>query len=172
MSKRWDVRGAVVLGLLGILVGSVPTRAQSGFCLTGCAPDRDYILNHKVQEKNHGFNSDRYWLWIKPQEAAVSALQITTDNNFDGQFNTRAIEVNSRTANKSYPVGSVTWEEDIRTLTITLDKPLPAQEEIEIVLSQVLNPYTEGLYKLNARVLGTEPNPLFRYAGTWTLSIE
>ncbi len=147
-------------------------QAQSGFCLIGCAKDADLILNYRIEDKQHNFTSDRYFLWIKPQKVATKEIQVVTDPGFDGLFSLKAIEVNSRTANKSYKVEDVVWDSELYTMTIVLDKPLPAQEEIEVVASQVTNPRSEGIYKLNARVLGTEPNPIYRYVGTWSISIE
>ncbi len=42
---------------------------------------------------------------------------------------------------------------------------------MELVLSDVRNPRNMGYYRVQARVLGTEPNPIFRYIGLWILDI-
>ncbi|UFP92728.1 DUF2808 domain-containing protein [Gloeobacter morelensis] len=166
-SLRWLMAASLVLA-----AGVSPVQAQSGFCLVGCARDADLILNYKVEDRSHDYTSDRYFLWIKPQKIAVREVQVIAGPDFDGQFNTKFVEVASRTSGKSYTVEDVNWDQDLRALTVVLASPIPASEEIQLVLSQVVNPSSEGIYKLNARVLGTEPNPIYRYVGTWAITIE
>lgn len=166
--------GVLAVGLamaIGCL-GTPAALAQSGFCLIGCAKDSDYILNFKVQEKIHDFTTDRYWLWIGQQKTAVVEIQVIPDDSFDGEFDTGSLEVNGRTSGTSYKIEGTTWDKEQRALTVVLAKPIPAADEIEIIINRVHNPSAEGIYKLNARVLGTEPNPVYRYVGTWALTIE
>ncbi|AGY57359.1 DUF2808 domain-containing protein [Gloeobacter kilaueensis] len=170
MLKRW-LGGIAVVGLLLVGSGHSAT-AQSGFCLFGCAKEPEYILNYKIENREHDYTSDRYYLWMRPENVAVKQIQILTDPAFDGRFDLKAIDVASRTSGATYAVESTEWDNDQRTVTIVLAKPIPAQEEIQLVFSQVLNPSTDGIYKLVARVLGTEANPIYRYVGTWSISIE
>jgi hypothetical protein len=171
MRKFW-----AALAVTSIIIGggcTVPASyAQSGLCLLGCAKDADYILDFRLQEKLHGFSTDRYYLYVRPQKVAVKQIQVQPDETFDGSFNINSVEVNGRTSQKAFKIASTTWDKEDHNLTITLDKPIPADDEIEIVINQVNNPSAEGIYKLGARILGTEPNPIFRYVGTWSISID
>jgi len=159
---------AAALGLTAL----PPARAQSGYCLIGCARDRDYILNYRIQERIHDHNADRWHLYIPEQKTAVRQVQILPEEAFNGAFNTGAVEISLRRSGKTIKLEGTTWDGDERSLTIALAEPVPAGEEIEVVLSQVQNPTFEGLFKFNGRVLGTEPNPIFRYVGTWTITFE
>lgn len=171
MGKLWMTLavGCLIVGASNLVPASY---AQSGLCLIGCAKDKDYILDFRLQEKTHGFSTDRYYLYIRPQKVAVKQIQIQPDDTFDGSFNTNSVEVNGRTSQKAFKVSSTSWDPEDRNLTITLEKPIPADDEIAVVINQVSNPSIEGIYKLGARILGTEPNPIFRYVGTWSISID
>jgi hypothetical protein len=48
---------------------------------------------------------------------------------------------------------------------------IPAGEQVEIVLSNVRNPPSGGMYYFNARVESPGDVPLMRYIGTWVVGI-
>jgi hypothetical protein len=126
---------------------------------------------------------DRYRLRIpaKRMKLAIAQLAISYPDYYDGEFDTKAIEValTSRSGGlrgnkvlKKIPIESVNWDKENRLLQISLKEPAPAGSNVEIILSNVKNPDFGGMYYFNCQIQTPGDVPLLRYLGTWILSVS
>jgi hypothetical protein len=66
----------------------------------------------------------------------------------------------------------VIWDKENRFIEIYPTEPIPAGNNVEVVLSNVQNPSPGGMYHFNVRIRTPGDVPLLRYLGTWLLSIN
>ncbi len=164
-----------VLALASCLVAVVPgiVRADSlpGFTLfSGIEPANQ--LAYRLDSGNRNA-TDRYRLKIpgsKINRLGAAQIQITYPDYFKGKFDEKAIEV--IVGDKLIPVQTVKWDKERQTIEINLAQQLKTKGEIEVVLNNVQNPDSSGMYYFSCQVKSSVDFPLARYIGTWILSID
>ncbi|MFS8913434.1 DUF2808 domain-containing protein [Synechococcus sp. H60.2] len=173
VKRSWGLRLARLgtrLILAGLLVGALSplAKAQSGFVITGS--EGVPVLSYRLDFRGIRGRLDRYRLKIPPQDVAVAEVQISADRNFDAVIDPQNVRL--EVEGKPVELAEVYWDEEFRSLEVVARQPIAAGQEIRLVLSNVRNPSAAGIYRVEARVRGTEPNPLFRKVGNWLITID
>jgi Protein of unknown function (DUF2808) len=116
--------------------------------------------------------SDRYRLRLSGNKMPLGATEINIvyPDYYYGRFDDKQIEVN--VDGKSIPIAKANWNKEKRTVNITLSKRLQTKQEVEIILNNVQNPDSGGIFYFDCQVKSSSEFPLARYAGTWILSIN
>lgn len=141
--------------------------AQGGIVITG-GGDAE-VLGYKLDFNGKRRILDRYRLKFPPQDVAVSEVAISFEEKFDGKVNPDQVRL--EVEGKSVPLREVSWDPEFKSLEVATEEPIDAGQEMKLVLSRVRNPRSNGLYRIYARVLGTEANPLYRFVGLWIVTI-
>lgn len=115
---------------------------------------------------------DRYHLRIPSRKVtfAISKLAISYPQTYRGEFDPEQVQV--RVKNESVPLSDVVWDKENRVIEIYPQDPIPANNRVEVVLSNVRNPIQVGTHYFNAMALSPGDLPIMRYLGTWILSID
>ena len=156
-----------------VAVAPAIVRADSlpGFTLfSGIEPANQ--LAYRLDSGNRN-TTDRYRLKIpgsKINRLGAAQIQINYPDYFKGKFDDKAVEV--LVGDKSVPVQAVKWDRERQTIQIDLAQQLKTKGEIEVVLNNVQNPDTSGMYYFSCQVKSSAEFPLARYVGTWILSID
>ncbi|MBC8120998.1 MAG: DUF2808 domain-containing protein [Gemmatimonadaceae bacterium] len=163
--------------LLILILASVPipAQAQSGYVLFGGEKDPDNTLRYTLRNNRAKARSNQLDLEIKPHNVAISEVQLSYPYFFDNSFDLNSIQVINERTGETLPVEKMETEEvdaKERTLTIVMQTPIQADVPLRIRMQNFTNPRNSGLFKMQARYLGTEPNPLYRYAGSWYISFN
>lgn len=162
------------LAVTGCLLGGYPliSLAQTlpGLTIFG-GPERANSLSYRLDYGKPGI-WDRYRLRIpaKKLSIAIAQLSITYPNYYKGLLDPKQVQVIVK--NKKVPLQDVIWDQENHLLEIYPAEPIPAGNNVEVVLSNVKNPSPGGMYHFNARVRSPGEVPLVRYIGTWVLSIH
>ncbi len=164
----WLGARLALAGLVGSLLLLPSARAQSGFVITGS--EGVPVLSYRLDFRGIRGQLDRYRLKIPPQNVAVAEVQIKADSNFDAVIDPKNVRLEAE--GKPVELAEVYWNEEFRSLEVVARQPIAAGQEIRLVLSNVRNPSAAGIYRVEARVRGTEPNPLFRKVGNWLITID
>jgi hypothetical protein len=174
------------LFVASLLLTGVPmvTLAQSnpGFTFNwgGDGPSSKQQLGYVLDYGTPGHMSDRYRLKIKAQKVAIDGITITYPEYYDGEFNEKRITLQEASKSKflgfgktiKIPTSSVKLDKDNRFIEIVPENPIPAGKAFEVVLSDVRNPQSGGMYYFNASISSPgDTVPLRRYLGTWILSL-
>jgi hypothetical protein len=171
--------------VVGCLLAGVPTAtlAQTNPGLTftwgGDGPTGKQQLGYVLEYGTPGHMQDRYRLKIKAQKTAIDGITISYPDYFDGEFNEKQIALQEAPKNKFLGFGkvpkialaSVKLDKDNRTIDIVPEAPIPAGKAFEVVLSDVQNPRSGGMYYFNCRISVPGDLPIKRYLGTWVLSL-
>jgi Protein of unknown function (DUF2808) len=175
-------------GCLCAVAAPIAVHAQTnpGFTFNwGSGPSGKQQLSYVLDYGTPGFNGDRYRLKLGPQKVAISSITITYPDYYDGTFDPKAIEVRvgaegskgggflnfKRDLGKPVTLSEASLDPDNRIITLTPSEVIPAGTPVQIVLSNVRNPATGGMYYFNARINSPGDIPLSRYIGTWVLGI-
>jgi Protein of unknown function (DUF2808) len=164
-----------ILAVASCLVTVVPAtvRADSlpGFTLfSGVDPANQ--LSFRLDSGNRNA-TDRYRLRIpgsKINRLGAAQIQISYPDYYKGKFDEKGVEV--FVGEKSIPVEAVQWDKENRVINIDLAQRLKTKNEIEVVLNNVQNPDSGGMYYFNGSVKSSKEFPLARNVGTWILSID
>jgi hypothetical protein len=189
MSSQKKVKSSLLFALFAggcLLTAGIPavSRAQTnpGFTFTwGEGPSGKQQLRYVLDYGTPGLNGDRYRLKLGPQKVAISRINITYPDYYNGTFDPKGIEVRlgegkrssflRRDLGKPVALANATLDEDNRVIDITPTEPIPAGQTVQIWLSNVRNPPTGGMYYFNARIASPGDVPLMRYIGTWVVGI-
>ncbi|MDG2991651.1 DUF2808 domain-containing protein [Candidatus Synechococcus calcipolaris G9] len=173
----------------GCLVASgMPLVAQAqsnpGFTFNwGDGPSGSQQLRYHLDYGTPGFLGDRYWLRLGNQKVAINRINISYPDYFDGTFNAQSIELRTggsksnsffqfrRDPGKLIELAEVTLDRDNRTIDIVPAEVIPAGTEVQVIMSNVRNPRSSGMFYFNARIGSPGDVPLMRYIGTWIISI-
>ncbi len=162
-----------VLLVTGSLLGGLPAisfaQNNPGFTINwGGDLPRKQQLSYRL---DYGTPNqwDRYHLRLKPQKIAISQLSISYPDYYKGKFDPKAISFFAN--RKKVALSEVNLDKENRLIELTPQEVIPAETPVEVVLSNVKNPRTGGMYFFNARVSSPGDVPVPRYVGTWALSI-
>lgn len=164
------------LAIASCLMGIVPaaTQAQSGlpgFTLFG-GPRGEENLNYRLDFGGKVNGWDRYRLRIpaKKMKLAVAQFAISYPDYYKGTFDEKSVEV--QVQGKAVPLKEVKWNKDNNLIEIFPTDPIPANSKVEIWLENVKNPSSGGMFYFNLQVQSPGDLPLYRYLGTWVISIS
>jgi hypothetical protein len=159
-----------------LFLGVAPiVQAQSGLTIFSGVDDRDDILDYHLDFGGTPGAIERYRLRIpaKKLESAVAQLQINYPDYYEGEFDTDDIEVlYGEDYDESAEISEIIWDQENYLIQIYLQEPIPADNKIEIKMSNVRNPRFGGTFYFHAQVLGPGDVPLPSYVGTWILGIN
>lgn len=186
-AKKFSLKSvAPILLCSGALVGLAPhiAEAQSnpGFSFIwgggDSRPNRQ--LSYNLENGTPGHLNDRWHFNLSDKERAISSIQITFPDYFDGRFRENKIELREAPKNrifnlrkgKTIAVSSVTYNKDSNRIDIVPAEPIPAGKKVQAVFKNVKNPRSGGMYFVNCAVSSPgDEVPLPRVIGTWVLSI-
>ncbi|HEY9619188.1 MAG TPA: DUF2808 domain-containing protein [Crinalium sp.] len=133
--------------------------------------ERQYQLGYRLDYDGVPGRTDRYHLRIPADKMKLAAAQfaITYPSSYEGTFDADQIEV--RVNGDSVPLDEVNWDRDNRVVEIYPRTPVPADNRVELVFSNVRNPARVGTHYFNALIRSPGDVPLLRYIGTWIVSI-
>jgi Protein of unknown function (DUF2808) len=162
---------ALTAGVLAVAPQIVKADGLPGFTLfSGVDPgDR---LSYNLSSDNRR-DISRYNLKIpgnKIHRLGVTQFQITYPNYYKGEFDEKAVEV--FVGEKAIPVKAVKWERDRQSLQIDVAERIKTEQEIGIVLKNVKNPDSPGMFYFNCQAKSSAEFPIARYVGTWILDIN
>jgi len=185
-ANKFSLKKALpALFFAGVLVGTVPTITEAqtnpGFSFVWGGQDSQpkKQLSYVLQYGTPGHLSDRWRLSLGKQDVAMSVIRISTPEYFNGEFNENRIELRespkSRIFNlkkgKTIPISSVTVDNDNGLVEIIPETPIPAGKRAEVVISNVRNPRSGGMFYINCSIISPGEVPLPRQVGTWIVSI-
>ncbi len=162
------------LALIGCLALGLPTTSLAqpnpgfSFNWNGDLP-RSRQLSYRLDSGNPN-RWDRYYLKIRPQKLAISQVSISYPDYYRGKFDSEAMDL--RVDGKNVAVTKVNWDKTNRLIELMPAEAIPAETPVEVVLSNVKNPTSGGMYFFNARISSPGGVPLPRYIGTWLISIS
>ncbi|MBW4594730.1 MAG: DUF2808 domain-containing protein [Brasilonema angustatum HA4187-MV1] len=115
---------------------------------------------------------DRYRLKIssKKMKTAVARFVISYPNYYQGTFDSKEIEVKAK--GKKIALSDVKWDKENHVLEIFPQEAVPAGTDVELILSNVKNPSSGGMFYFNCSIQSPGDVPLSRYIGTWIISIS
>ena len=136
---------------------------------------RENILNYHLDfggRANRWGERYRLRLPAKKMTQGVSKVIISYPDYYDGTFDPNKIQVNyGRKYKTPAKISEVFWDQENHYLEITLEEATPAEEKVEIKLSNVKNP-DGGTYYFNCRVFAPGQSLLPYAGGTWIVSID
>lgn len=158
---------ASLVPIVGPLILPLAAQPNAGVILFGKIRDNalDYTLDYGKANI-----TDRYYLTLKPQKLQINEIIITVPETFQGEFDDQNILV--RVAGKETKPAKAKWNSKERTIDIEVKEPIPINQEVVLVLSNVRNPYFGGLYQFDARVRSITDLPILRYVGSWVIGID
>lgn len=163
------------LAITGCLLAGLPalTLAQGlpGFTLFSGVKGENQ-LSYRLDFGGQTNGWDRYRLRIpqKKMNIAVAHFVINYPDYYKGSFDTKKVEVNVK--GKTVPLSEVKWDKENHVLEIFPQDPIPAGNKVEVILSNVKNPSSSGVFYFNCSVQSPGDVPLSRYLGTWIISIN
>lgn len=172
----------------GLLSAGIPTLTQAqsnpGFTWRWDGNARDIKnLSYFLTNGTPGFMGDTYRLEFGVQNVAISELRISYPDYFDGSFDPKAIEVRvggiksnkffnlRRDIGEPVALREVNLDADNYLIQIVPAEVIPAGQPVRVILSNVRNPPTGGMYNFKGWIMAPGDVPLSRGVGVWTISI-
>jgi hypothetical protein len=176
-SAQRTVQSAGLLGLAiaGCLITTLPLTAMAqglpGLTIFSGVERKDE-LNYRLDFGGRSSGWDRYRLRIPAtkMKLAVAQFAISYPDYYTGEFNPKEVEI--RVKGKAVKLAEVKWNKENSLIEIIPEEPVPAGMNVEIVLSDVKNPSSGGMFYFNCQILSPGDVPLLRYLGTWVLQIS
>jgi hypothetical protein len=161
--------------LTSCAIAIVPTVVQAdtlpGFTLfSGVDPANQLSYRLDTGSKN---TTDRYRLKIpgsKINRLGAAQIQIVYPDYYRGKFDEKAVEV--FVGDKAIPIEAVKWDREHQMIQIDLAQQIKTKNDIEVVLNNVQNPDSGGMFYFSCQVKSSAEFPLSRYVGTWILNID
>jgi hypothetical protein len=168
-------RAAVALAIASGLIASVPLLALAqglpGLTIFSGVKSENQ-LDFRLDFGGNAGSWDRYRLRIPAKKMKVAVAQFVIDypNYYKGTFNPKEIEV--MVNDKKIKLQEIKWDKDNYVLELFPAEPIPVNTKVEIILSDVKNPSSGGMFYFNCRVLSPGDVPLLRDLGTWIISVS
>jgi hypothetical protein len=161
-------RALPVLALMSFATFTLPSRAE--FVLfSGVEPKNQ--LSYNLDFGNRSV-SDSYRLNLPGRKLALGAAQINIvyPDYYSGVFDESQVTVMA--GDRAIPLAGVKWQKNKSTLQIDFKERLQTKGDISIVLGNVRNPDSGGIFYFDCQVKSSADFPIPRYVGTWILSIN
>ncbi|MGA7952661.1 MAG: DUF2808 domain-containing protein [Gloeobacterales cyanobacterium] len=168
---RTRLFGAIALCVLVFGAPVAPLMAQSGFMLTG-PKDRDTVLTYRLRNDRARAQLNSMDMYVPAQKVAIRQLQIILPDGYSGSLDPSRVKLSNKDTGADFPLEDASYEKEDLTLTLSIKDPVPAGTPLSIHFSNIVNPDSGGMYRIRARALGTERNPVFRFIGDWYVSIN
>lgn len=177
--RRWSSS----LVVAGLLCTGVPILALAqtgpGFTLKWDGNNSVKQFGYNLDYGTPGHPQDRYRLKVKSQTLAIDSISISYPDYFDGEFNEKSIALQETPKGKLFgfgkatpiPISSVKLDKDGRLIEIIPETAIPSGKSFEIVLSNVHNPASGGMYNFRCYITSPGDVPLRRLIGEWSMSI-
>ncbi|MBD2104655.1 DUF2808 domain-containing protein [Leptolyngbya sp. FACHB-261] len=153
---------------LETLLPSQSAQAE-GWVLFG--PSRDTTLDYDLINERPNARSVTLRLFMPAQDVASTELQVNYPDAYIGLLRPELVRVYNRRSRQEIPLQEATNDAESGSLRFTFKDPVAAGVPLELRVVGLTNPSRPSIYRLQARLLGTEANPLFRYVGQWLVTI-
>lgn len=158
------------LALMSFATFTPPSKAE--FTLFSGVKQEDQ-LSYNLAFGNRSV-SDRYQFTLSGRKIPLGAAQINIvyPNYYGGVFDEKKITV--KVGDRDIPISGIKLEKgpDKSSLQITFQQGFKTDRDIEIVLDNVRNPDSGGIFYFDCQVKSSIEFPIARYAGTWIVSIN
>jgi Protein of unknown function (DUF2808) len=155
-----------------ILSLQTPVFAQSGFTLFGGERDPDSTLTYSMTNNRARARLNLLDLQMHSRNVAMAEIRVTYSYFYDQSFDVPNIQVLDETTRTPYPIENIEVDKESRILRIFMVKPIPAETAVRLRMNNFTNPRSGGIFKLLVHFVGTEPNPIPKYAGSWNISFN
>ncbi|WP_287130311.1 DUF2808 domain-containing protein [Candidatus Cyanaurora vandensis] len=162
-------RGLWAVVLVGLLAG--PGLAQQGGFILFGPKSSEQVLSYRSLKDRAGAQQSGLDLFLQPQKVAVRQIQILFPERFKSSFDPSQIEMVDQESGTVFAIENAQIDAEAKTLTLIARDPIPASVPLTLRLRNITNPRSPGIHRLRARLLGTEPNPIYRYVGDWYITI-
>lgn len=173
LKQSWKIFLATLsLSTCFIAVAPILVIAQTnpGLTIFG-GVERDNQLDYRLDFGGRPNGWDRYRLRVPGNKLTEGAARfiIKYPDYFEGKFDVDRVEV--RMGDESLEIREVIWDQENHLLEIDLENPITEARQVEIVLSNVKNPRSGGVFYFNGDVVAAGEIPIRLYVGTWIISI-
>lgn len=155
-----------------ILSLQTPVFAQAGFTLFGGEKDPDNTLTYSMTNNRARARLNLLDLQMRSRNVAMAEIRVSYSYFYDRCFDVPNIQVLDETTRTPYPIEEIKDDTENRVLRIIMVKPIPAETAVRLRMNNFTNPRTGGVFKLLVHFIGTEPNPIPKYAGSWNISFN
>lgn len=166
------------VAVTGFLLAGIPaiTSAQGlpGLTLFSGVKSENQ-LSYRLDFGGQRRDWDRYRLRIpgKKLKMAVEKFVIAYPDYYDGEFDTKGIEIKVGSKTTKLTKDEVKWDKEGRVLELYPKEPIPAGKSVELQLSNVQNPDFPGTFYFNCLIQSPgDKTALTRYVGTWIIGIN
>ncbi len=157
------------VGALAILAPTQSAQAE-GFVLFG--PGRDSTLGYSIRNGRPSARGEYLRLFIPAQDVAATELQLNYPEAYNQYLRPDLVRILNQRTRQEIRVQQATNDPSTGSIRFAFAEPVPSGVPLELRITGLTNPSSPGMYRLQARLLGTEANPLFRYVGQWLVTIS
>lgn len=156
----------------GCLVGALPTVTLAEGLTLFSGVKQENELRYRLDFGGQTNDWDRYRLRIPQKKMTLAAAKfvISYPDHYEGVFDTDEVEI--KVKGKKVKVSEVKWDKEGNVLEIYPEKPVPAGNRVELILSNVQNPSFGGMFYFRCLIQSPGDVPLPRYLGTWIIGIS
>lgn len=173
VNRGINVKRIFLLSLsLSVLTFVNIAQSQNNIVIFG--PNQDSTLAYVIRTTRPGARSNSFSFSVNlPTNKAVAELLIYYPEGFGQVFNPENVTIINRRTDKTEEISEAIIDRELRTVRYVFKQPIPGYpgQTLELRASGVTNPSKTGMYRIEARALGTEANPLFQYLGQWLVTI-
>ncbi len=151
---------------------TLPNTALAGGLTLFSGVKRGYQLPFHLDFSGRRGAWDRYRLRIpsKKMKFAAARFIVAYPKNYKGTFDPKKIAV--KVGGKKVKLSEKKWDRDNRIIEIYPEEPVPAGSRVELILSNVRNPNSSGMFYFQCLMRSPGDVPLSRYVGTWIVDVD